>query len=81
MINGLVLAKIVYLLGWLNLAAIVLVFFSCRCLTGPKLFTWLVRFEWYKKFYRTHCWWWYLFFASVAGHALVALSLYGNPFK
>jgi len=79
--SGLVLAKLVYVLGWLNLLGIALVFFSCRCLTGPKLFAWLVRLEWYKIFYRTHCWWWYLFFGSVAVHAVVALTLYGNPFK
>lgn len=81
MINGLWPAKLVFVLGWVNLLGIVLVFFSCRCLAGPKLFSWLVQFNWYKAFYRTHCWWWYLFFASVAVHALVALTLYGNPFK
>lgn len=75
------MAKLVYVLGWVNLLGLFLVFFSCRCLTGQRLFSWLVRFEWYKKFYRMHCWWWYLFFASVAVHAVVALAIYGNPFK
>lgn len=81
MLSGLVLAKLVYVLGWVNLLGIAMVFFSCRCLTGQKLFAWLVKLNWYKKFYQRHCWWWYLFFGSVAAHALLALNLYGNPFK
>jgi hypothetical protein len=39
-----------------------------------------VQHNWYKKFYQTHCKWWYLFFASVALHAILALQLFGNPF-
>lgn len=72
--------QLLYLLGWVNLVGLALVFLTCRCLIGPKLFQRLLQYSWYKKFYQTHCKWWYLFFASVALHALLAFQVFGNPF-
>jgi len=80
MINPLLAAKLVFVLGWTNLVGLAMVFLTCRCFIRPKLFAKLVNYNWYKKLYQTHCWWWYLFFGSVAAHALLALGVYGNPF-
>ena len=74
------LAQITFLLGWVNIIGIVLVFFSCRCLMGPKIFSWLQRIPGYLAFYKTHCYWWWLFFASVLGHVILAFMAFGNPF-
>ncbi len=73
-------AKLTYILGFTNLIGLGLVFFSCRCLMGPKLGGYLTKLGWYQKFYRTHCWWWKLFFVSVFLHAVLAIAVFGNPF-
>lgn len=80
MLNPLFQAKLVYVLGITNLLGLFLVFFSCRCLMGPRLAKFMLKIPSYQKFYQTHCWWWYLFFISVAAHALLAISVYGSPF-
>ena len=74
------MAQLVYILGIINLVGLILIFFSCRCLVGKRAFNFLNRFSWYQKFYRSHCWWWYVFFASVFLHAVLAMMVYGNPF-
>ena len=72
--------KIVYILGITNIVSIILVFFSCRCLLGWKLTARLARFPWFQKFYRYHCWYWWLFIVSVFAHSVIALLIFGNPF-
>ncbi len=72
--------KLLFALGILNLIGLALVFFSCRCLTGPRLANLLWKHDWYKKFYAKHCYYWCLFFASVLLHTVVALIVFGNPF-
>ncbi len=74
------MTQLVYILGIINLIGLVLVYFSCRCLVGKGVFAFLNRFSWYQKFYRLHCYWWYVFFASVFLHAVLAMIVYGNPF-
>lgn len=80
MIDPLLGARLTYVLGVVNLVGLGLVFFSCRCLMGPRLAGFLTKFSWYRRFYKTHCWWWYLFFASVALHSILAVVVFGNPF-
>ncbi len=79
-IDPLIGARLVYLLGIINIVGLLLVFFSCRCLMGSRLAKWLRQFGWYKKFYSMHCFYWWLFFVSVALHAVLAIIAYGNPF-
>lgn len=80
MLTPAIQAKLVYILGVTNLAGLLLVFFSCRCLMGPRLSGFMLKIPGYQRFYRTHCFWWYLFFVSVLLHAILALRVYGNPF-
>jgi len=65
--------KIVLILGITNIVFGLLVLFSCRCMMG----TFIKKFfdyNWYKKFYKYHCYYWWIFFASVFMHALLALK-------
>ncbi len=73
-------AKAAYVLGITNLLGLLLVFFSCRCLMGSALAKRLWQHGWYRKFYSMHCYYWWLFFVSVALHAVLAIIAYGNPF-
>lgn len=80
MLDPLLQAKLAYILGITNLVGLALVFFSCRCLMGPRLAKMMLKIPGYQKFYLTHCFWWYLFFISVILHVVLAVSAYGNPF-
>ncbi len=80
MIDPVLGAKLTFVLGIVNVVGLILVFFSCRCLMGQRLFGFLSKAAWYQKFYRSHCRGWYVFFAAVLLHALLAFITYGNPF-
>lgn len=79
MLNPVLATRLVFILGITNLVGLALVFFTCRCLMGPKLAQTMLKIPGYQKFYRTHCRWWWLFFASVAGHSILAIWIYGIP--
>jgi len=72
--------KIVFILGFINLISLLLVLFSCRCLIGVKFVEnmWQ-KYEWYKKFYNKHCYYWWLFIISVLLHTILAFLIFGNP--
>jgi len=72
-------ARITYILGWANIIGLLLVLFSCRCILGLKPDS-LSKSKIYMKFYRYHCYYWWFFIVSVAIHAIVAITVFGNPF-
>jgi len=57
--------KILYIAGITNILFLLLVFFSCRCIMGPKLAKFFTSKKWFQKLYRWHCWFWWAFFLSV----------------
>ncbi len=69
-------SKILLIAGITNVIFVVLVFFSCRCLVGKNIYSRLIKYDWYKKFYTKHCYYWWAFFISVLVHTFLALSLY-----
>jgi len=81
MIDPGVAIKILKALGYTNLLFLLLTFFSCRCLAGRKLTKWLVQYDWYRKFYKWHCWFWWGFYVSVIIHSLIAWYLFGFGFS
>lgn len=78
-INPLIAAKTAYILGWTNILGLILVLFSCRCILGIKPTT-LSNSKFYMKFYKYHCYYWWLFIISVLAHAILAITAYGKPF-
>ncbi|MCH8329041.1 MAG: hypothetical protein IIB81_01465 [Nanoarchaeota archaeon] len=75
----LLIAKAAYLLGYANIIGLLLVLFSCRCIMGIKPET-LSKSNFYTKFYKYHCYYWWFFIISVALHAVLAVTAFGNPF-
>ena len=74
-------AKIAFVLGFTNIISILLVFFSCRCLVGTAFVKKMWdRYGWYRKFYNTHCLYWWIFIISVLLHTVLAFMSFGNPF-
>ncbi len=80
MLSPVAATRILFILGIVNLAAGLLLFFSCRCLPGAKIGKGLMKHGWYQKFFKLHCYLWWVFWASVAVHAILALIYIGWPF-
>ncbi|MEM3030670.1 MAG: hypothetical protein QXH27_02940 [Candidatus Micrarchaeia archaeon] len=71
--------RLVWLLGITNIITLLLVLLSCRCLGGAKVVERLWRHSWYQRFYRLHCYWWWLFLLSVLLHTTLAFLVFGLP--
>ena len=80
MATELLIAKATYLLGYANIIGLLLVLFSCRCIMGinPKK---LAASKFYLVFYKYHSYYWWFFIISVALHAILAITAFGNPFS
>ena len=72
--------KILMILGISNFLFLLLISSSCRCMGFHALTNKLFQYNWYKKFYSYHCYYWYGLWLSVTLHAVIALSLFGWPF-
>lgn len=70
-------ARLVFILGITNIIGLLLVVFSCRCMLGLR--GGLGQSRRYMRFYRYHCYYWWLFIISVLLHSLVAIGVYGVP--
>jgi hypothetical protein len=80
MLGALTATRILFVLGIINLVTGLLIFFSCRCLPGSKIGKGLMKHPWYQKFIKLHCYIWWIFWASVVIHAILAMIYIGWPF-
>jgi len=72
-------ARLVLILGILNLVLIILIYFSCRCLPGSRIGGKLKKYPLYQRFFGKHCYLWALFWPSVVIHAFFAIMLLRWP--
>jgi hypothetical protein len=72
--------RILFVLGMINLITGALIFFSCRCLPGSRIGKNLKNHKWYQKFFKWHCYIWWIFWISVVAHAIFATIYIGWPF-
>jgi hypothetical protein len=79
MSGALIAVRILFILGIINLVTGLLIFFSCRCLPGSKIGKGLMQRAWYQKFFKLHCFIWWIFWVSVIAHAILALIYFGWP--
>lgn len=80
MINPVIANKILFIAGFANILFILLILLTCRCLGVSKLSSKLSHYNWYKKLYAKHCYFWWLFFISVIIHTFLAFYLFGFNF-
>jgi hypothetical protein len=80
MIGALAATRILFVLGIINLITGLLIFFSCRCLPGSRIGKGLMKRPWYQKFFKLHCYIWWVFWVSVVVHAILAMIYIGWPF-
>ncbi len=74
MINPALAIKLIFIFAWINLFGLILVLLSCRCIINLPL---KVReSKLYTKFYKYHCFYWWIFIISVLMHAILAINTY-----
>jgi hypothetical protein len=74
-------ARLILVLGLVNLVTGFLLLFSCRIIPTFKLTKNLMQHAFYKHFYRFHVYLWWIFWISVIVHAVFAINFMGWPFK
>jgi hypothetical protein len=79
-LSALVATRVIFILGIVNLITGLLIFFTCRCLPGSRLGKGLTKYRWYQKFFKFHCYIWWVMLGSVAVHAIFAMVYLGWPF-
>jgi len=73
------MTTVIFITGILNILGVLLLFFSCRCIGGNYAAR-AMQWSWFRWFYKYHRWCRWLFFGSVAVHAVLALYVFGTPF-
>ena len=77
--HSIVVARLIFILGIVNLLALMLIFFSCRCIPGSRLLSKLAKYTAYNRFFKYHCYIWWILWPSVIAHALLAIAFFGIP--
>ncbi len=80
MFHSILVAKLIFTLGIINLVAGALIFFSCRCVSGNRMAGKLMKYSAYQRFFSYHCYIWWILLLSVIAHAILAIAFYGVPF-
>ena len=78
--QGIIAARVIFILGITNLVTAILVLLSCRCVPGIPIVGSLMKYSAYKRFFRHHCYYWWAFWLSVVVHAIFAIGFAGVPF-
>ena len=72
-------ARLIFMLGIVNIISFLLLFGTCRCFPGTKILAHLTQNVRYKRFFRYHCYIWWIFWPSVVIHATLAILFSGWP--
>jgi hypothetical protein len=72
--------KLIVILGGLSTAVALIIFLSCRCFPAWKPASKLMNNAKYKRFFKTHCNIWWVFWSLVAVHGIVAILYFFSPF-
>ncbi len=80
MIPAVVMLRVVFVTAMINIVTILLILFSCRCINTWKITSGLMKMAWFKRFFKWHCYVWYVFLPSIIIHVIFALLALGNPF-
>ena len=77
--QSIVVAKLIFVFGIINLLTVVALFFSCRCVPGNPVMGKLMKYRSYQRFFRYHCYLWWVLLPSVVVHATLAILFFGIP--
>ena len=79
-LHGIFAARIILILGLVNLVTGFLLLFTCRVIPAFKPTRGLMQHAFYKNFYRYHVYLWWIFWISVIVHVIFAMNFLGWPF-
>ena len=71
--------RVIFILGILNIVMALLVFGTCRCVSGGRLLSRLMKYSIHKRIFGYHCHFWKVFWPSIIIHAFFALVYFGWP--
>jgi hypothetical protein len=80
-VNSIVTLRMVFILGIFQCLVALAILLSCRCVSGFKPAARLTKSAAFRRFFKYHCYYWWLFWISVAVHVFLALGINGNPFR
>lgn len=78
--SPMVAQRIIFILGVTNAIMLLALFSSCRCVGASKVGALLMKRQWFKRYYKYHCYLWWILLVSVAIHMFFAINLLGFPF-
>lgn len=79
-IQSIAIARTIFILAIINLVTGALISLSCRCVPGMAWGALLMQTDWFRQYYRFHCYIWWVFWLSVLVHAVLAILFMGLPF-
>jgi hypothetical protein len=71
--------RILFILGIVNLVTGLFLYFTCRCMPPTRPGKWLMKFNWFQKIFKLHCYIWRGVWLSVAAHAVIGIVYIGWP--
>ena len=77
--NPLIVVRIVFSLGIINVISGILIFVTCRCLPGSRIGKRWMANKYYQRFFKLHCFIWWIFWISVMIHAILVFIYIGLP--
>jgi hypothetical protein len=78
--NALLGLRVVFALGIVNFLILSALFLSCRCMGARKPFSRMLHVKAFARFYKLHCYYWWILFGSVVAHLTIAVRVLGIPF-
>jgi hypothetical protein len=80
MLSTLVEARIIFITAMINIITILMILLSCRCINTWKITKWINKYAWFKRYFKWHCYIWYILLPSLLIHIIFAIRLLGVPF-
>ena len=75
-----IITRLVVILGIVNVVMALSIVLTCRCIPGLKITGNLMQYAAYRRFYKYHCYLWWVFWPSVIVHSILVIVFLGLPF-
>jgi hypothetical protein len=80
MFQVIIVGKIIFILGIVNIILVLMLFFSCRYIHQLPFGPALMKKPAFQKFFNIHHYIWWVFLVAVIAHGILAIGYFGVPF-